>query len=662
MQYFYDMSDLKSFAGFLKINKLADLVSSVITNLRSRGVPLPGKFTEFTEHELFQSVERILEKVLTVLSTSNDHDLKNATHPEWEDDLKPGLISKSLSLADTIILLKAKKIAIISFINDYTTDFAIGLKIIIELESYFNRIEEKALLFFQSVQNEEQQKLVESEERHRDLFDHASDMIHFVTPEGEILYVNNAWLNAIGYTEEELKGKSIYSFISEKERSRFEQFRSEVIAGENSLNEIETSFISKAGHEIIAEGSISCRYKDGKPQYTRGIMKNITGRKNNEKKLKFFTEELVEREENIRQLIQNAPDAVIVIDEKSDILLWNPKAEQIFGWSAQEVIGKILSDIIIPHQYREAHHEGMKRFLSTGEQRVMNRTIEITALNKAGVEFYISLTISRAKRSGENAFIAFIRDISEQKKNHLELERKRTELEKTNLELEQFAWVASHDLKEPLRKILTFSDMLLTRYELTNPVKETLEKIHASGTRMNELIKGILLYSNVSDERGLFEPTDLNSILKDVLTDLELNIAEKKAQIKFSSLPIIEAVSFQMRQLFQNLISNSLKYSKPGIPPVIDIDSKPLDENKVVITIKDNGIGFESAYNEKIFQVFQRLSKYPSQEGTGIGLALCKKITETHQGLITAFGKEGEGAIFSIILPYRHYMGSSSDR
>ena len=648
------MSDLKSYAGFLKLHKLADLLPSVITNLRSHEVQLPGKFAELTENELFQSVERILEKVLTALSSSNDYDLKYGTLPVWEDDLGPGLLSKSFSLADIIFLLQAKKISIISFVNDYTNDFAIGLKIIIALESYFNRIEENALLFSQSLQNAEQQKLAESEERYRDLFDHASDMIHFVTPEGEILYVNNAWLNAIGYTEDELKGKSIYSFVAEKERSRFDQYRSEVIAGENRLKEIETSFISKSGNEIIAEGSISCRYKDGKPQYTRGILRNITGRKNNEKKLKFFTEELVEREENIRQLIQNAPDAVIVIDEKSDILLWNPKAEQIFGWSTQEVIGKILSDIIIPQQYREAHHQGMKRFLSTGEQRVMNRTIEITALNKAGVEFYISLTISRAKRSGENAFIAFIRDISEQKKNHLELERKRVELEKTNLELEQFAWVASHDLKEPLRKILTFSDMLLTRYELTKPVKETLEKIHGSGTRMNELIKGILLYSNVSEEHGLFEPTDLNSILKDVITDLELNIAEKKAQINLSSLPTIEAVSFQMRQLFQNLISNSLKYSKPGITPVIDIVSKPLDEKKVMITIKDNGIGFESIYNEKIFQVFQRLSKFPSQEGTGIGLALCKKIADTHQGLITAFGEEGEGAIFSIILPFKH--------
>ena len=648
------MSDLKSFAGFMKLHKLADLVSSVITNLKSRGVELPGMFAGLNEKELSEFIESILEKIFAAFPTSTEQEVTNAKFPVWEDELAPDLLRKSLSLGDIISILQATKIAIFSFVTDYTNASAVVMKIILALEFFFNRIQENALDFFQSIQNVEQQKLAESEERYRDLFDHASDMIHFVTPEGEILYVNNAWLNAIGYTEEELKGKSIYHFVEEKELNHYQQYRNQVIAGGIPLKEIETCFISKTGKKIIAEGSISCRYKDGKPKYTRGIMRNITNRKNNEKKLKYFTEELVEREENIRQLIQNAPDAVIVIDEKSDILLWNPKAEHIFGWSAQEVIGKILSDFIIPQQYREAHHQGMKRFLSTGKETVMNRTIEITALNKTGVEFYISLTISRAKRSGENAFIAFIRDISEQKKNYLELERKRVELEKTNLELEQFAWVASHDLKEPLRKILTFSDMLLTRFELASQVRETLQKIQESGTRMNELIKGILLYSNVSNERGLFEPTDLNSILRVVLIDLELNITEKGAQINFSSLPTIEAVAFQMRQLFQNLITNALKYSKPGITPVIDITSKPLDEKKVVITIKDNGIGFEPTYNEKIFQVFQRLSKHPSQEGTGIGLALCKKITETHQGLITAFGKEGEGAIFSIILPYKH--------
>ena len=645
------MSHLKSFAGFVKENKLADLVSSILQNWQSAIIPIPVFLKHLPENELYGTTQTLLLQFLNGLEKGNldfyGHELI-ASLPDSRINLHP------ITLAELVPLYLAQKTGVVLLIPLYTGDSLIAAEIFVELEFYYQHLAEKVFNILQHTQNDEQEKRMESEERYRDLFDNASDLIHIATPEGEIIYVNNAWLNAIGYTQEELRGQSLYSFIAEKERTRFREYRTRVLSGEMHLKDIETYFLSKNGNEIIVEGSISCKFKDGKPEYTRGILRNITNRKGNEKKLQFYTEQLVEREENIRQLIHNAPDAVIVIDEKSNILLWNPKAENIFGWSADEVIGEPLSDTIIPVQYRDAHINGMRRLLSTGEERVLNKTIEISALNKIGNEFYISLTISRSKRSGDSTFIAFIRDISEQKKNELELEKKRNQLEKTNLELEQFAWVASHDLKEPLRKILTFSDMLMSRYELSSPVMQTLVKINNSAMRMNELIKGILLYSNVSDERQLFELTNLNTIVEHVLTDLELGIAEKKAQINIHALPSVEAVPFQMSQLFQNLIDNSLKYSKPGIPPIIDISSQPLDEKRTRITIKDNGIGFEPAYNEKIFQVFKRLSTHQTQEGTGIGLALCKKISETHGGKITAEGYEGIGTVISIILPYHH--------
>jgi light-regulated signal transduction histidine kinase (bacteriophytochrome) len=167
---------------------------------------------------------------------------------------------------------------------------------------------------------------------------------------------------------------------------------------------------------------------------------------------------------------------------------------------------------------------------------------------------------------------------------------------------------------------------------------------------MNELIEAVLLYSHVAHNKDLFSTVDLNDILRDVLEDLELLITSKNAILKIDNLPVIEAISIQMRQLFQNLISNAIKYSKPGEAPEIVITCIDTEEG-YKITVKDNGIGFPNVYAEKIFQVFQRLLNDKTAEGTGIGLALCKKILETHNGTIHAESEEGRGSCFILHLP-----------
>ena len=192
---------------------------------------------------------------------------------------------------------------------------------------------------------------------------------------------------------------------------------------------------------------------------------------------KSLNVDLKEREEYLHQLIKNAPDAIIVIDTDSKIILWNPKTTAIFGWTEEEVTGMHLADTIIPVQYRDAHIKGMQRLLTTGEERVLNKTIEITGLNKQGREIYISLTISRSIQAGKTVFVAFIRDISKEKKTQIELERNQVELDKlnhflsqrnielqrANKELESFNYIASHDLQEPLRKIQTYSNRILEK-------------------------------------------------------------------------------------------------------------------------------------------------------------------------------------------------------
>ena len=237
-------------------------------------------------------------------------------------------------------------------------------------------------------------------------------------------------------------------------------------------------------------------------------------------------------------------------------------------------------------------------------------------------------------------------------------------LEKANKELDRFAFMASHDLQEPLRKILTFSDRLYIKHrdQLDSDGKLNIERIQKAAERMQALIKDILTFSKLSVEKDLFVQTDLHLVVNEVWEELQNTVDEKKAQVKVAALPVIEANPGLIKPLFFNLIGNALKYAKKDVAPVINIDFE-IDENEQIllgaekpvkfcrIFIKDNGIGFEQQYAGQIFQMFQRLHSQTDYEGTGIGLALCKQIVEKHKGYINALSTINEGATFIVSLP-----------
>jgi signal transduction histidine kinase len=251
-----------------------------------------------------------------------------------------------------------------------------------------------------------------------------------------------------------------------------------------------------------------------------------------------------------------------------------------------------------------------------------------------------------------------------------ELIDKNTQLEITNHELQQFAWVVSHDLKEPLRKIQTFNHLIKDKFLSQN--EEALSYLNrsiSSSARMSLLINDLLEYSRLSVS-AIFQPTNLNNLLDELLRDFDETILEKKAKIEVAQIPVIETIPSQIRQVFQNLISNALKFSIRDKPPVIKITTELTDVKSVAapasetgefcrITITDNGIGFDEKFLDRIFVIFQRLNNISNYEGTGIGLAIAKKIIDKHNGVISAFSRENEGASFVLVLPLRQTTETS---
>lgn len=248
-----------------------------------------------------------------------------------------------------------------------------------------------------------------------------------------------------------------------------------------------------------------------------------------------------------------------------------------------------------------------------------------------------------------------------------ELMESNKELERSNHDLQQFASVASHDLKEPLRKIQIFSSIVRDRYgeDTDSGAMQYVDRIIDSSSRMNKLINDLLTYSRLS-VASLFRLVSLNEIVNEIIIDLEIIITEKQAAINVAALPDIEVIPGQIRQIFQNIISNALKFTKAGVPPVISITAdiigrKAIDGaidphgNYCRISIGDNGIGFNEVYLDKIFTIFQRLNMQEEYEGTGIGLAIAKKIVDKHNGIITAKSEEGKGATFIIVLPLKQH-------
>jgi PAS domain S-box-containing protein len=397
-------------------------------------------------------------------------------------------------------------------------------------------------------------------------------------------------------------------------------------------------------------------------------------------------EEAVRRsEERYRIIVESATDyAIFTLDSQWHVTSWNNGAQHLLGYREAEILGEGMDIIFTEEDRRKGTPEAdIRNVLASGRTRN-----ERWYRRKDGSRFWgIGMMMAQHDDHGNPiGYLKILQDITERKRLEEDLEQRVAErtaelkdsyqrlealnakLAVSNRELQDFAFVASHDLQEPLRKVMAFGDLLISEYGavLGETGADYMRRMQSAAARMQALIGDLLQFSRVTSKAQPFTRVNLGQVAEEVLSDLEVRIQEHGGRVEVDDLPTIEADPMQMRQLLQNLVGNAIKFARPDAPPRVRIFAEtPADPatgtdetngRRFTLYVADNGIGFEEKYLDRIFTVFQRLHGRGVYEGTGIGLAICRKIVERHGGTITAHSQPGEGSTFIVTLPLRQTL------
>jgi PAS domain S-box-containing protein len=486
----------------------------------------------------------------------------------------------------------------------------------------------------------------ESGAKYRGLLEAAPDAMVVVNQGGEIVLLNLQAEKQFGYHRDELVGQKLKNVIPEG-------FAERLIA--DGLRSVEDALAQQIGTGIELIG----RRKDGTEfpieimlsplESAEGILvtaaiRDISVRKAAEKHLE-------QMESRYRGLLEAAPDAMVVVNQDGEIVLLNVQAEKQFGYRRDELVGQKVKDII-PEGFAERLIADGTRTAAEALAQQIGTGIELSGRRKDGSDFPIEIMLSPLESSEGILVTAAIRDITERKKSEEHLVKTVAELKRSNDELQQFAYVASHDLQEPLRMVASYTQLLAQRYKgrLDSDADEFIAYAVDGSNRMQGLIQDLLAYSRAGTNEKVLREISSKKALNEGLANLRATIEETGAVVTHDWLPAITTDSTQLAQVFQNLIGNAIKYRSDKIPHV-HISAAENGDHEWVFSVKDNGLGIDAQYFDRIFILFQRLHGQTEFQGTGIGLAICKKMLERLGGKIWVKSELGKGSTFYFSLP-----------
>ena len=359
----------------------------------------------------------------------------------------------------------------------------------------------------------------------------------------------------------------------------------------------------------------------------------------------------LQRSELYRDLLDTLPDAAVIINREGRIVIVNKQAESLFGYLREEILEQPV-EVLMAHRLRDGHRRNRDGFLANPHTRAMGSGLDLTGMRKDGTEFPVEVSLSRLKVEEQFFVSAIIRDISDRKKVEAKMLRLNADLTCSNAELDQFAAIAAHDLREPLRTITSFTQLLEKRLgaELDDRSRKYMAHVNGGTKRMQDLIQAILDYSSVGHQGIKADLVDAEAATRRALQNLERQIQDMGATIECATMPFVHADAVLLEQLLQNLVSNALKFMAKSRPAMVTIRARE-SVKEWILSVADNGIGIRPADIERIFILFQRVHSATEYPGTGIGLATCKKIVERHGGRLWVESTIDVGTTFFFSLP-----------